>query len=89
MNFFKKDRTIEMQESIEELQEENSNLQKKVQDYQKTISGFVGVKTSYEAEKNKLIKKYELELSQLKQQIEMGAIIEPSYKPRKLIKNET
>lgn len=73
MGLFKKDNKVEveLQEQIDDLVEQNFNLKEECAGYRKTISGFVGVKTSYESEKAKLMKTHESEISKFKQQIEM------------------
>lgn len=71
MGFFKKNETLELQDTIGELQAHNESLVKQIQDYQRTISGFVDVKTKYEYEKMALTEKYNKELLQVKQQLEI------------------
>ena len=70
MDIFGKNKTLELQGQIDDLTEQVGNLQKQCSDYQRTIAGFVNVKASYEEENNKLAKKYESSIAQLKQEIE-------------------
>jgi hypothetical protein len=62
---------LELQDTIGELEEKNSGLLKECQGYKQTIASFMDVKASYDDEKSKLVKKYEISLNQLKEQIEM------------------
>ncbi len=71
MGLFKKDKSVELQSQIDDLLDENTNLKQECAGYKKTISAFVGVKTAYDEEKNKLMKSHENEVSKLKQQIEL------------------
>ncbi len=71
MNIFKRDNTTELRDQIGELEARNLTLKEECAEYRRTITGFVNVKASYEAEKEKLMALHKNELTQLKQQIEI------------------
>ena len=65
-----KKRVLELENQVDDLVSTNAKLLEDIANYKQTISSFVGVKTAYDAEKAKLMKKHESEVNQLKHQIE-------------------
>lgn len=71
MNFFKKNESLELKSQIDDLMAEREVLQKQMKDYERTISSFMSVKSSYEDEKNKLMLAHKAELQSIKQALEI------------------
>lgn len=70
MEFFKKDKKVELQIQLDELQEKNSVLIQECHGYKKTIASFVDVKSSYDEKEHKLIKQYEKQIAELNLSLE-------------------
>ncbi len=70
MGFFKSDKSIELQSQLDDLVEQNFHLKEECQGYRRTISSFVDVKSKYEESEKQLVKKYEIQIGQLKKDLE-------------------